>query len=211
MIKDASPVAFLVMAQGSNRPECDAKARRAFQFFYEVCEPSISRHGNNATWTRMVLQASHCEESIKHLVIAASCLGLRRRSGLCSAGEEFTFLFHHGKALALLSRGQWQSPSVILLACLLLVLCGQLQNRDDLAAQHAKAGKRILESYHGDHFHAWIDPAIDEIAVIFSRLNFDGREGSLPTTMPELLGLPDPATELPTTPLRYGPLELQPS
>lgn len=196
------------MAQGSNRPECDAKARRAFQFFYEVCQASFSRYEkNSAVWTRMVLQASHCEESIKHLVIAASCLGLcRRRGGPTSASEDFTsFLFHHGRALALLSRGQWQKkPSVILLACLLLVLCGQLQDRDDLAAQHAQAGKKILASHYIDgglHSHAhMIDPAIDEIAVVFSKLNIDRKDGSsLHMAMPGMLGLPGPPTELPTT------------
>ncbi|KIW14060.1 hypothetical protein PV08_06841 [Exophiala spinifera] len=187
---DASPVAFLVMAQGSNRPECDAKARRAFQFFYEACASSLSQHGNTAVWTRMVLQTSHYEESIKHLVIAAACLGLCRRFGVSSADEEITFLFHHGKALALLSRGQWHNPSVILLACLLLVLCGQLQNRDDMAAQHAKAGKKILASYYGENSHpgTGTDPLIDEIAMIFSRLNFDTpspiQTAGLPTDSP---------------------------
>lgn len=167
---DALPVAFLVLATGSNRPECDKKAQRAFQFFYEVCAPSIPWQGHCISWSKMVLQGCHLEESIKHLVIATGSLGLLQHREVASAGDESMFLFHHGKALSLLSRARNPDPTIILMACLLFFLCGRLQNRYGLAAQHARAGKKILTSYYQERLHVRTDPAIDEMAVIFSQL-----------------------------------------
>lgn len=169
---DPLTVAFLVLATGSNRPECDHKAQRAFQFFHKVCAPSTPpwQGHHSVSWNQMVLQGCHVEESIKHLVIATGSLGLLQHRQVPSATDEFMFLFHHGKALSLLSRARNPDPTVILMACLLLVLGAQLQNRSDLAAQHARAGNKILTSYYQERLHVQIDPAIDEMALMFSQL-----------------------------------------
>lgn len=124
----------------------------------------------------MVLQGCHMEESIKHLVIATGSLGLSQHRQVPSASDEFMFLFHQGKALSLLSRARDPDPTIILMACLLLVLCARLQNRSDLAAQHARAGMKILTFYYQDRLHVQTDPAIDEMAVIFSQLAVESRD-----------------------------------
>ncbi|KAI1616350.1 hypothetical protein EDD36DRAFT_133241 [Exophiala viscosa] len=167
--KEPTPIAYLVMAQTSS--ECQYIARTAFQYFHEVCAPALSNYGSQSFWTKLVLQACHYDESIKHLIIAASCLGAQDYPLLRSKSSTGCplYLSHYGKALKLLSHARSPDPAVVLMACLLLVLCNELQHNTKAALQHMLAGKSILDSYAARD-HPQSNAAVAEIAPVFSQL-----------------------------------------
>ncbi|KAH8800355.1 hypothetical protein F5884DRAFT_810084 [Xylogone sp. PMI_703] len=171
--KEPAPVAFLVVATCSARPDCNRKAQMAFQFFYEICAPNLLRSGNSSFLSKLILQACQVEKSIKHLVIAVSSLSLQQH-GLSASSENIIFLVHYGEALKLLSNNQDPDITIMLIACLLLITCSQLQNKDDITTQHVLAGKRILDSYSGRKVSGYRNPVVEEVALIFSRLEIEG-------------------------------------
>ncbi|KIV78872.1 hypothetical protein, variant [Exophiala sideris] len=196
--KEPAPIAYLIMAQTSS--ECEYIARTAFQYFREVCAPALSNYGSGHFWSRLVLQACHHDESIKHLIIAASCLGAQDYPLLQSTSSKGCplYLSHYGRALKLLSRATSPDPAVVLMACLLLVLCNELQRKPDAAVQHILAGKNILASYTAQQ-QIQTSAAIAEIAPIFLQLerhtaSFHGSDmtTSLPATLSD--------SESPSTP-----------
>lgn len=154
--------------------ECQYVARTAFQYFHQVCAPALSNYGSRSFWTRLVLQACHHDESIKHLVLAASCLAAEDYPLLRSVSSKGCplYLTHYGKALGLLSRATSPDPALVLMACVLLILCNELRHDTPAALQHMVAGKNILASYTAaqDRAQSSGDATIAAIAPIFSQL-----------------------------------------
>ncbi|EEU34044.1 uncharacterized protein NECHADRAFT_85498 [Fusarium vanettenii 77-13-4] len=157
-------VSVVVMSSGScSTPgACPAKSRQSFQMFSELYAPMLSSYGTDGFWTMVVLQASYVDESIKHLVIAASNL---------SSSNNVPFLAHYSRALQILSRSQNVDVIIILVACVLLTVCDDLQNRGDSARRHISAGERILAEQNGLSLGPWKDSfVLKEIMATFSRL-----------------------------------------
>ncbi|WAO94654.1 Zn(2)-C6 fungal-type domain-containing protein [Fusarium falciforme] len=157
-------VSVVVMGSGScSTPgACPARSRQSFQMFSELYAPMLSGYGTEGFWGMVVLQASHVDESIKHLVIAASNL---------SSSNNVPFLAHYSRALQILSRSQNVDVIIILIACVLLTVCDELQNRGDSAQRHILAGERILAEQDGLSLGPWRDSfVLKEIMSTFSRL-----------------------------------------
>jgi hypothetical protein len=121
--------------------ECVFASRQSFQKFSELYAPMISGYGTAGFWNSVVLQASHVNEGIKHLVIAASNIASRQLSSFqCN---NVSFLRHYGHALKVLGSAD-QDVFMIVVACILLALCDELQDRGNSAQWHIRAGQRIL-------------------------------------------------------------------
>ncbi|RTE72658.1 hypothetical protein BHE90_012920 [Fusarium euwallaceae] len=141
---------------------CPAKSKQSFQMFSQLYAPMLSSYGTEGFWGMVVLQASHVDESIKHLVIAAANL---------SSTNNIPFLAHYSRALQILSRSQNVDVIIILIACVLLTVCEELQNRGDNAQRHISAGERILAEQDGLALSPWRDSfVLKEIMSTFSRL-----------------------------------------
>ncbi|EED22925.1 hypothetical protein TSTA_063990 [Talaromyces stipitatus ATCC 10500] len=167
----------------SGRAACQVRSRMSYHLFVELYTPLLSDYGTAWFWNSLVLQASVCDESIKHLVIAASSLRTssspsRLLSSLTAVESRqpetshdkitnVSFLLHHGRALQLLSCASQPSIIIILVACVLLALCAELQHRSTEAQGHIQAGLRILAAHYPDITSA---TPLGEIASTFARL-----------------------------------------
>lgn len=142
----------------------------AFRFFHDVAAPKLVNFGSHYFWNRLVLQISHQDESIKHLVLAASTIHRNRCSTDWPSTGTAIFNFHYGKALQLLSHAANPDSGVILTACLLFVLCDEFQQNKFAALQHIIAGREILAGYYKQRHRSQCSSAIEELGPIFQRL-----------------------------------------
>lgn len=164
----------------------------SYHLFVDLYTPLLSDYGTAGFWNEIVLQASAADESIKHLMIAAS--SLRGPSSLVvsmspspssstsaststiaelSPGynhekKNVSFLLHHGRALQLLSQASQPSITITLIACVLLAVCDELQHRSIEAQMHIQAGLKILATHHSDLCLA--GDTVAEIASTFTKL-----------------------------------------
>lgn len=176
-------------ATTSRRAACQVRSRMSYHLFVELYTPLLSDYGTPGFWGELVLQASAADESIKHLMIAASSLGGGYSSSPASSTtspspststiaelspgysrekKNVSFLLHHGRALQLLSRGPQPSVTIILIACVLLAICDELQHRSTEAQVHIQAGLKILAAHYPDLCLA--GDSLAEIASTFARL-----------------------------------------
>lgn len=158
---------------------CEVRARMTFQMFKDIHAHSLSSYGTAGFWQSVVLQASDQNGSIKHLLIAATSLGgvppshtSMLSKGASESKGNVPFLAHYGVALQLLRECAASDVIVILVACILLALCDEMQNNNLGAQKHIEAGKKILASQtkeatlqHWEH-----TMVLDEIASTLSRL-----------------------------------------
>lgn len=164
--------------------------RRAFQFFREHSTADFPGFFESSFWSRLVLQASHAEPSIRHAVIALGSLHEHVRQ------EEWTSLKNGrtcdpfalqqcNKAIGHLnqiicSNGQ-RSKEMLLMSCAIFVCFESLQGNYESALSHMLGGLRIFRDWQAEA--GKISPArtasspqhqqsIDsEIVQMFSRLN----------------------------------------
>lgn len=157
-------------------------ARREFHQFTDVFAPMLSGYGTEGFWNGVVLQASFADESIKHLIIAASNLYSNPMLS-CRKTENAYFLMHYGKALEKLSCASQPNVIVILVACILFAFCDEIRDQSSSALEHIQAGLRILEAQSNSRLSSWKDTTtLSEITSTFSRL-------SSPRPKPSLLNI----------------------
>ena len=172
--KNPAPVALMMVVAHSVPPQCDHEALMAFQFFTERCAPTLLNHGSQHFWNELVLQASFVDESIKHLTIAASRLSYHKlydTTHTHQSEQDPVFLKNYGKALSLLSQNRNPDPAFLLMACLVLILCDEFQDKSFSALQHLMAGRKILASYRPAHqYDNNNNTTIDKLGPIFARL-----------------------------------------
>ncbi|KAF7554928.1 hypothetical protein G7Z17_g2552 [Cylindrodendrum hubeiense] len=148
---------------------CAAKSRTSLEMFSERYAPMLCGYGTPGFWHSVVLRACVANEGIKHLVIAAS--NLHMVSQLDLQASNLPFLAHYGRALQVLSRAQDSDVVVILVACVLLTVCDDLQNRGT-AQHHILAGQRILRAQNDLALRPWTNSGmLEEIVSTFSRLS----------------------------------------
>lgn len=174
----------------SGRAACEVRSRMSYHLFVELYTPLLSDYGTAGFWNEIVLQASAADESIKHLMIAASSLRGSSSPASTSSSPSSTstststiadlspgyshekknvsFLLHHGRALQLLSHTPQPSVTIILIACVLLAICDELQHRSTEAQVHIQAGLKILAAHYPDLCLA--GDILAEIASTFARL-----------------------------------------
>ena len=155
---------------------CAVRARISFQMFKDLYAPALSGYGTSGFWQTVVLQASDMSEAIKHLVLAASSLhwGPKPDSDevQTTGGRNVPFLAHYGRALQVLGRCASSDVFVVLVACVLLAVCDDLQQNSCGAQRHIQAGQRILiaQSRAFQLSHWKHTEALGEIASTLSRL-----------------------------------------
>ena len=165
----------------------EQEERRAFHFFRSNSVMALQGYFNSGFWSRLVLQASHTEPTIRHAVIALGSLhettqtkdSATLKNG--KACDKFA-LQQCNKAIANLTqelgiRGQ-QSIEVLLMSCVIFVCFETLQGNYESALTHMESGVRMCRNWQAEHSKAGHPissghhQAIDkEIAQIFSRLN----------------------------------------
>jgi hypothetical protein len=173
-----SPIGYLVVATGQARPECAQKSRASFQVYCEIFAPILSSIGTNKFWGAIVPATCSIHESIKHLVIATSTLGTL--TFLDHAQRDIMFLVHYTKALRLLSDTREASVVVVLIGCILLAICDEIQQQRPGPSPHVLFGQKILTSYLNGSRSSYRHYPIDEIALVLSRLSAPRTFESIP-------------------------------
>jgi hypothetical protein len=165
----------------------DQEERRAFHFFRSNSVMALQGYFDSEFWSRLVLQASHTEPTIRHAVIALGSLHETTQnedSAILKSGAAYDkfALQQCNKAIANLNqelgiRGQ-QSIEVLLMSCVIFVCFETLQGNYESALTHMESGVRMYRNWQAENSkpgpgissgrHHTIDK---EIAQIFSRLN----------------------------------------
>jgi hypothetical protein len=148
----------------------------ACHYFHEVCAPNLVNYGSASFWNCLVLQACQTDEGIKHLVIAASQLDMQTRQPTWSNGHMTSFQLHYGKGLRLMNQPRCPDAASLLIACLVLILCDELQRNHFSALQHLIAGRKIVAAYYPFPGSPTRNMAIEEIGQIFSKLELETGE-----------------------------------
>ncbi|GAD92875.1 hypothetical protein NECHADRAFT_85498 [Paecilomyces variotii No. 5] len=129
----------------------------------------LSSLGTNNFWGVIVPASCSTNEGIKHLVIATSTLGEMRF--LDQAQREIMFLVHYTKALRLLSDTRDASVMVVLIGCILLAICDEIQHQRPGPSPHVLFGQKILTNHLNGSENSKQHYSTDEIALVLSRLS----------------------------------------
>lgn len=178
--------------------DTDNAVLQGFRFFAEICAPNLLNYGSQSFWNRLVLAVGHNDESIRHLIVAASRLAYHNHAhthihthnhGLLVVRHQETsppndpvFLSHYCRGVKLLSQAKDPDPALVLMACLLLILCDEFQGSPFAALQHIVAGRKILKSYRCSRGILYrqsrndVPRMLDEMGRIFSNLELSSGE-----------------------------------
>jgi len=165
----------------------EQEERRAFHFFRSYSVRAMQGYFDSEFWSRLVLQASYTEPTIRHAVIALGSLHettQNKDSAVRKAGKAYDkfALQQCNKAIAnltqgLCARGQ-RSIEVLLMSCALFVCFEILQGNYESALTHMESGVRMYRNWQaengnsGPHISSGSCHILDkEIVQIFSRLN----------------------------------------
>lgn len=162
------------------------RERRSFAFFCYQIGQQLSTAMNITKTHRLILQASHCDETVRSAVIALGSMGerlsinnlLTLENEQANACHEFATLQYY-KALKRLrerissdSEGSAKNPAILL--CFLFAVFEFLQGNDTASLIHLRSGLNILRRDHGSpptELRAVSpdkDPLTHEILRIFS-------------------------------------------
>jgi hypothetical protein len=159
----------------------DALESRSLQYFRERTAPVLSNFAtvSQEFFNSTLLQASHVEPAVKHMIIATALL---QEAILCAPGQysahRWYFGQHYSKAVALLT-GQDSNPSVetVLMSCLLFLTCENFQGSSMAGLLHIYSGLKILKDWKASrHLKKAItagsanDLIYNQIDPIFARL-----------------------------------------
>jgi hypothetical protein len=165
----------------------EQEERRAFHFFRSHSVRALQGYFDSEFWSRLVLQASHTEPTVRHAVIALGSLHETTQNKdsavlkVEKAYDKFA-LQQCNKAIAnltqgLCARGQ-RRIEVLLMSCALFVCFETLQGNYESALTHMESGVRMYRNWQAENGNSGprtpsgschiIDK---EITQIFSRLN----------------------------------------
>ena len=158
----------------------DAVDSRALLYFRERTIPVLSNFATIAQefWNSTILQASHADSAIKHMIIATASL---QEASICTPGQCSTnrliFGQHYSKAVNLLT-GPGANPPVetVLMSCLLFVTCENFQGSNLAGLLHIYSGLNILKDWKASKHQKSIaagsaeDLIQNQIDPIFARL-----------------------------------------
>lgn len=124
---------------------------RAVLHFRERTAFALASHNSVAQdfFHALVLQISHSEPSIKHMVVATASLHEGVYLPLCESWRAKTlFSRHYSQAVALLTQAN-KPPSLdtILTACLLFISCENFQGSTMAGLSHIKSGLNLLKDW----------------------------------------------------------------
>ncbi|KIW09811.1 hypothetical protein PV08_11912 [Exophiala spinifera] len=170
------PAAYLLVIQVPRSPPPHARYidLRIFDCYHRLLAPTLLNYGGEHFWNRLVLQACHHDEGINHLIMATTWAGIRNSKillpGIDSPNAGLNYFSHYGKGLEMLGRAESPDPGVILMACLILMLCDELQENQYGALRHLMSGRKMITSYMSRNDRRYSDTSIAEIVRMFSRL-----------------------------------------
>lgn len=171
--KQTPHAAYLMVIPRSPPPQARHIDLKTFDYFHKLFAPTLLNYGGEQFWNRRLLQACQHDKAINHLVMATTGVWFRGSNvlshGVDSPGTCINYLSHYGKALAILGRTNRPDPGVILMACLILMLCDELQQNRYGALRHLMSGRKIITSYLSRRDGCNND-IIDELVPIFSEL-----------------------------------------
>ena len=158
----------------------DAVDSRALLYFRERTIPVLSNFATIAQefWNSTILQASHADSAIKHMIIATASL---QEASMCMPGQYSTnrlnFGLHYSKAVNLLT-GPGANPPVetVLMSCLLFLTCENFQGSNLAGLLHIYSGLKILRDWKASKHQKSIaagsveDLIQNQIDPIFARL-----------------------------------------
>ncbi len=171
-----NPMVLLIVPSDDLIRLGDGETRDAFRYFTEVSAPSLVNYGSHYLWNKLVLQISHHDDSIKHLVVAASALDWRQRLTIETPQTPDSYQYHYGKALQILAMRPNPDAGVVLMACLLFMICDEFQQNRFSALQHIMAGRRILGDYCKHYKRTQYSNTIEELGPIFQQLELQTGE-----------------------------------
>jgi hypothetical protein len=165
----------------------EQEERRAFHFFRSNSVRALQGYFDSEFWSRLVLQASHTEPTIRHAVIALGSLHETTQSKdptmlNMGKGHDKFALRHCNKAITNLTqqfytRGE-RPIEVLFISCALFVCFETLQGNYESAITHMESGVRMHRNWlaengsSGSRTSSESCHIIDkEISQIFSRLN----------------------------------------
>lgn len=170
------PQKALNTPSGLGQTRCE---KLCLDFFYHVSAPSYVNFGSHYFWNSLVIQACYQEDAIRHLILASTSLDLRERKQMSAAKAELGFAMHYGRALELLASATDPGEEIMLMACLLFILCSELNNDPAGVRRHLTAGRRILRGLAGRK-SAYLNDSLQEVAPIFKRLEFTSGPANVP-------------------------------
>jgi hypothetical protein len=134
----------------------DEQERRSFRFFRSKTALEIAGYFPSYFWETLILQASHADPVILHVVIALGSLhevyqatnpGLPEHTELTKK-REFA-IEQSNKAMRLLrshiSTGAPRSGEIVLIACLLFICLETFQGNHKSALTHLDSGLKVLQ------------------------------------------------------------------
>ena len=153
---------------------------RALLYFRERTIPVLSSFAASAQdfWNSTILQASHADSALKHMVIATASL---QEATACTPAQYSTnrwnFGQHYSKAVNILT-GPGANPPVetVLMSCLLFLTCENFQGSTMAGLLHIYSGLKILEDWKASKRQIAIaagsteDLIRNQIDPIFARL-----------------------------------------
>lgn len=174
----------------------DEQEHRYFQLYQDHAE-EVNGPFTSDFWTRLVLQASHHEESVRYAVVALGALQKTREvspasspkigtDSILKAHNEFAFNIYQKAIVRLresLESGEI-SPKIALIACILFV-CFEIYHGDLMAAlAQVLSGVRLLQEWKGSSIDDLSDLDFvsgsgasldDQLTQIFAELDIQAR------------------------------------
>ncbi|GAM43425.1 hypothetical protein TCE0_050r18226 [Talaromyces pinophilus] len=121
---------------------------RAFQQFVNFV-PVLTNFASTELWNTYILQMSHAEAAIQHIILAVGHLLSTHTptsdETIIPKERKQQMIYHHyGKALHSLANNSNPDVNIVLLSCLIFCLFEELQGNCYPAIQHVVAGRDII-------------------------------------------------------------------
>lgn len=124
---------------------------RAFQQFVNFV-PMLTNFASAELWNTYILQMSHAEAAIHHIILAVGHLLSTHKPAvgetmILEERNQQMIYHHYGKALQSLTNSPDPDVNIVLLACLIFCLFEELQGNCYPAIQHIVAGRDIMSKH----------------------------------------------------------------
>jgi len=170
----------------------DEREARSYQFFHERTKTELGGFYDSFFWNGLILQASHSEEALRHVLVAIGALHEalqlatfgddgQASTNLVRAQRLFS-MHHYNRSIQLLTQAQAVTPvrtELVLMTCILFICLENMQSNYLGALKHLHGGLNILEKWREPlktqpwSFTAGSSSAVilDQLVPMFQRLN----------------------------------------
>jgi hypothetical protein len=165
------PGAFLPRSLLSSCGFTDPKALRSFTYFREQTSPELSAEHDHSFWNSLILQISHGQPAIKHLLAAVGALHEALEiaySNWCNEDAQPLHIYalkQQGRGLRLLNDSEQLPSKTVLISSTLLICFEALQRGFSSMINTLRVSFRILTDLPEQNLLR------DEVAPIFSRVS----------------------------------------